>query len=214
MIRAMNDVAAAAARPYDNSHRAAQAGQTRTAILDALVRVMARGVAELSVPAVAQEAGVSLRTVYRHFPTKRDLLHALEWHLDARMEYSAKPYPTDFEGLAGNIRQYYRALDRQSDADRAIRASQLTGQAREDGLGIKREIVAGGLGPATASLSEPERTRLFNVVMTLFSRFTLQRMKDDLGLSADDAAEHVIWAIRTLVRATVQDAAPGPDLAS
>lgn len=214
MIHVMTNRAPAADRSYDNSHRAAQAGQTRTAILDALVRVLARGVAELSVPAVAQEAGVSLRTVYRHFPTKRDLFHALEWHLDARMQYSAAPYPTDFDGLADNIRQYYRALDRQSDADRAIRASQLAGEAREDGLAIKRALIASGLGPDTASLSEAERTRLFNVVMTLFGRFTLQRMKDDLGLSAEDAAEHVIWAVRTLVRATVQDATSASDVAS
>src|SRR5690349_3625215 len=159
MIHAMKAMAARSERGYDNSHRAAQAAQTRTAILDALVRVLARGVAELSVPAVAQEAGVSLRTVYRHFPNKRDLLHALEWHLDARMDYSAQPYPTSFDGLADNIRQYYRALDRQSDADRAIRASQLAGEAREGGLAIKRALIASGLGPDTASLSEAERTR-------------------------------------------------------
>src|SRR5215218_6480736 len=99
MIHVMTNRAPAADRSYDNSHRAAQAGQTRAAILDALVRVMARGVAELSVPAVAQEAGVSLRTVYRHFPTKRELLNALAWHLDARIAYSPEPFPTSLDGF-------------------------------------------------------------------------------------------------------------------
>src|SRR5215208_5385367 len=97
MIRVMSDVTPASYRPYDNSHRAAQAAQTREAILDALVRVMARGVAELSMPAVAHEAGVSLRTVYRHFPTKRELLSALAWHLDGKMSYSVRPYPRDLD---------------------------------------------------------------------------------------------------------------------
>lgn len=205
MIRVMSDVAPAAGRPYDNSHRASQAAQTHAAILDALVRVMARGVAELSMPAVAQEAGVSLRTVYRHFPTKRELLTALAFHLDARIEYSAEPYPRDLDELTDHIRVYFRGLDRMSDADRAIWASQLGGEVRDASMQIKLAMIASGLAPATASLPEAERTRLFNVVTTLFSRFTLQRMKDDLGLSADEAAESVVWAIQTLVRASVQD---------
>src|SRR3954462_4498458 len=169
----MNDLAPTSDRSYDNSHRAAQAAQTRAAILDALVRVMARGVAELSMPAVAQEAGVSLRTVYRHFPTKRELLSPLAWPLDARLQYSVEPYPTDLDEFADHIRVYFRVLDRMSDADRAILASQIASEARQEaGIQAKLRIVAGGLGPATASLSEAERTRLFNVVTTLFSRYT------------------------------------------
>src|SRR5215218_1565947 len=131
MIHVMTNRAPAADRSYDNSHRAAQAGQTRTAILDALVRVIARGVAELSMPAVAQEAGVSLRTVYRHFPTKRDLLSALAWHLDEKMCYSVRRYPRDLDELAVHIRQYYHALDGLSDADRAVWASQIVRESRE-----------------------------------------------------------------------------------
>src|SRR5215212_7116791 len=134
----MNDVAAGSGRPYDNSHRAAQAGQTRAAILDALVSVIARGVAELSMPAVAQEAGVSLRTVYRHFPTKRELLNALAWHLDARIAYSPEPFPTSLDGFADHIRGYFRALDRISDADRVIWASQIASEARQEaGIQVK-----------------------------------------------------------------------------
>src|SRR5829696_6021889 len=144
----MNDTATAPDRPYDNSHRSAQAAQTREAILDALVRVIARGVAELSMPAVAQEAGVSLRTVYRHFPTKRDLLSALAWHLDDKMSYSVRPYPRNLDELAVHIRQYYRALDGLSDADRAVWASQIVRESREAaGLDEKLRIVESALGP-------------------------------------------------------------------
>jgi len=212
MIRVMTDAAPAADRSYDNSHRVAQAAQTREAILDALVRVMARGVAELSMPAVAHEAGVSLRTVYRHFPTKRELLSALAWHLDARIAYSPQPYPTSPDELADHIRVYFRALDRITDADRVIWASQIASEARQEaGLQVKLQIIASALDPATASLPEAERTRLFNVVTSLFSRFTLQRMQDDLGLSADEAAESVIWAIETLVCGATSAGVSSPD---
>src|SRR3954468_17403674 len=104
MIRAMKAPTAADGRLYDNSHRAAQAGQTREAILDALVRVMARGVADLSMPAVARESGVSLRTVYRYFPTKRDLLSQVNVRLDERIGYSLTPYPVDPDDLTDHIK--------------------------------------------------------------------------------------------------------------
>jgi AcrR family transcriptional regulator len=208
MIRAMKAADAATARLYDNSHRAAQAAQTRELILDALVRVMARGVAELSMPAVARESGVSLRTVYRHFPTKRDLLAALDTHFERWMGYSLAPFPRDLDELAANIRQYFRALDGMDATTRAAWSSQIMSEARDVvGLSAKFQVLATVLDPLTTSLGERERARLFNVVATLFSRYTLQRMKDDLEITAEEAAESVVWAIQTLVRGATADGA-------
>jgi AcrR family transcriptional regulator len=50
---------------------------TRTKILTAVVDLVADGsLDELSVPAVARRCGVSLATIYRHFPSKDELLSA------------------------------------------------------------------------------------------------------------------------------------------
>ena len=125
MIHDMKTTMPPPERSYTNTHRAAQAAQTREAILDALVRVLARGVAELSIPAVAREAGISIRTVYRNFPTKRDLLAALDTHLDARIGYSLSPFPRDLDDLAAHVRRYFHALDGMDDTIRAARASQI-----------------------------------------------------------------------------------------
>ena len=38
---------------------------------------MAHGLADLSIPEVAREAGVSVPTVYRYFMAKRELIEAL-----------------------------------------------------------------------------------------------------------------------------------------
>src|SRR3989442_6840266 len=71
-------------RAYDSELRDEQADATRRKILDALVRTMGRGVAALSMPAVAREAGVSVPTVYRHFKSKAALVAALSPHLVGR----------------------------------------------------------------------------------------------------------------------------------
>jgi AcrR family transcriptional regulator len=66
--------------------------RTREALRQAaLVRFLAQGVADTSAEQIAADAGVSLRTFYRHFKSKHDLLFAdytgLNWFraaLDAR----------------------------------------------------------------------------------------------------------------------------------
>jgi len=70
----------------------ARSERTREALRQAaLVRFLAQGVADTSAEQIAADAGVSLRTFYRHFKSKHDLLFAdytgLNWFraaLDAR----------------------------------------------------------------------------------------------------------------------------------
>ena len=68
--------------------------QTRERILDALVQVLARnGIAELSIPLVAREAKVSIPSVYRYFPTKRDLFAALDDYAHSKGGFSFSDFP-------------------------------------------------------------------------------------------------------------------------
>src|SRR4051795_4940115 len=68
--------------------------RTRDALRQAaLVRFLAQGVEDTSAEQIAADAGVSLRTFYRHFASKHDLLFAdydagLEWFRTALAERS------------------------------------------------------------------------------------------------------------------------------
>jgi AcrR family transcriptional regulator len=190
-----------AARQYDNSLREAQARQTRERILEGLVRTMARGVAELSFPAVAKEAGVSLRTVYRHFPTKRELLAALVDYAEARAGSVQSPPPRSPDELADMVRRAFLGLEAMDDTLRAAYASALGRDFRHDmELPLKHRRFAAALAPVTASLPEPDRTYLVRIVQALGSRHTLRVFRDDLDLSAEEAGDTVAWLIRTLPR--------------
>jgi AcrR family transcriptional regulator len=189
----------ARARRYDNSLRQAQAEQTRERILEGLVRTMARGVAELSFPAVAKEAGVSLRTVFRYFPTKRDLLAGLVAYADARAGSVHEPRPRSPDELANQVRQAYLELEAMDDTLRAAYASALGRSFRHDlELPLKHQLFAEALAPVTASLPEPDRTYLLRIVQALGNRHTLRVFRDDLDLSAEEAGDTVAWLIRSL----------------
>lgn len=65
-------------RIYRSRIRASAAAQTRRAIIEAALRLHGQGITELG--AVATEAGVSLPTVYNHFPRREELFKACIAH--------------------------------------------------------------------------------------------------------------------------------------
>src|SRR5688572_1155649 len=107
----MTRLANPAARTYRSELRAEQAEETRGRILDAAGRVMATGVASLSVPAVAREAGVSVPTVYRHFGTKAELLAELYPHAARRAGLDGIPDPSTVSDVKSAVRAVIERLD-------------------------------------------------------------------------------------------------------
>jgi hypothetical protein len=103
------------------------------------------------------------------------------------------------------IRRYFRALDGMDDTIRIVRGSRIAREARDQsGVPDKLQAIAQALAPVSASLAPDERSHLTNVVATLFSQYTLQRMKEDLELTADAAAESVVWAVQILIDAMTE----------
>ena len=99
-------------RRYDSPRRRAQAEATRLAILEGAQRLFERqGYLATSMPAIAEEAGVSLKTIYVYFDTKAGLVHTL-W--DARLGGEEAKIPV-WE------REWYRALVEEPDPERKLR---------------------------------------------------------------------------------------------
>src|SRR5215470_18818192 len=93
MAALMKTKTARKTRVYRSPLRDERAIQTRTRILDGLVQVMARnGIAELSIPLIARQAGVSIPSVYRYFPTKRDLITALDEYAHQRGSFTLNEF--------------------------------------------------------------------------------------------------------------------------
>jgi AcrR family transcriptional regulator len=68
-------------RPYRQGRRADGVAATRERILEAGWAAVERaGYRPASVDAIAERAGVTRVTVYRHFPSRGQLLEAIAWH--------------------------------------------------------------------------------------------------------------------------------------
>ena len=86
-------------RAYRLGRRAETADETRRRIVEATFTLHAeRGIAETSMKDIAKRAGVSVGTVYHHFPTYPDAIAACGAHTAATI-----PAPSSalFDGIAG-----------------------------------------------------------------------------------------------------------------
>jgi AcrR family transcriptional regulator len=188
-------------REYRSQLRAQQADQTRSRILDATLRVMADGVASVSIPAVAREAGVSVPTIYRHFGTKRDLLAALYPHLEQRAGLDEMVVPRSIDELQDGVRAIFERIDSFDDLARAAMASPAAEEARRitmpDRLALGRRL-ADSIVP---KLAKADRDRIARLLVVLITSSALRVWRDHLGSSVEKAADDIDWVVRAAIAA-------------
>lgn len=194
------------ARTYSSPLRAEQAEQTTARIVEAAVELLSEGDArDLSMPAVAERAGVSVRTVYRSFATKDDLLDAVIHWINGRLSTVLEAPPEtrhDYETTTAavavelfKIEPLLRALF----ATAAGRASHRRTAGREESL---RRAYAAEL----ADLDEGEARRLLAVLHLVASSSGALVMKDYWDLPPEDIGRVMQWAMRVLADAAADPA--------
>ncbi len=197
----MSRLATRPARAYRSELREAQAEETRARILDATMRVMATGVAGLSVPAVAREAGVSVPTVYRHFRTKRELLAAVYPHAARRSGLDTIADPRSLDELRPIIRAVVDRLDTLDDLSRAAMASPGASEVRHATMPTRYERIRRLTDSIEPKLRKADRDRITRLLVVLTASASLRMWRDHLELSADEVADDVDWIVRAAVAA-------------
>lgn len=186
-------------RNYESPVREAQAEQTRQRILDATLRVLARGASAFTVPAVAKEAEVSLPTVYRLYPNKQELAAAARLEVQKRVGIDRSPVATLDELLARQV-MHMRSVAEMDDAlvkslfD--LSAQPLSKQAAASA----QATVSNALKLELKGVRGKERQHLINTISMFFSSagammFWRHRLLNEEG------AETFTWVVNTLVDA-------------
>jgi len=200
----MTRIANSGARSYRSQLRAQQAEQTRARILDATGRVMAGGLAFVSIPDIAREAGVSVPTVYRHFATKRDLFGALYAHAVRSAGLDELVMPRSMDELLGFLRAHFERTDSLGDLARAGMASPASDEVRRlnmpDRVALFRRL-ADSIEPKP---SKADRDRIARLLVILTASSALRLWRDQLGSSVDEAADDVDWVLRAVIAPATQ----------
>lgn len=182
----------------DGTLRERQAALARSAVLEALRDHLERGDAdEVSMDELAEEAGISRRTLYRYFPTRGDLLAAAgSWIRDEVLQL---PIEIGDEGIAASFRAAAARLNENPQLARALLRTD-TGRAIRTGYRSERiEAIRRALRRDVSGLSRGELDRAAAVLGYLCSSSAWITIQDEAALSASAAQAAVVWAIDTLL---------------
>jgi AcrR family transcriptional regulator len=186
-------------RKYDSRRRQASAARTRQAIVEAAVRLHAIGITTVS--AVADEAGVSLPTVNKYFPTREDLFGACTRYVAERLEIvppeELAAIADPAERLAAVVRQLFAVFEQSL-------GHAWTGYVLEDESPTMAQAMAqtDGLARTIADVlfegeAPPDALRSF--VHGLLHPLTYRALRVKQGLSHDEAAEYMVAALGKLL---------------
>lgn len=172
---------------------------TRELIVDAVVDVLATsGAFDLTYVEIARRAGISVRTVYRHFPTRAALLEALSRRVNGAV--GIREYPRTRDGVATIVRNLFPRFDRNA----ALIIAQINagfGGLRAKARHKRVSVVHDVFTTAMPNLDPERRKAAAGVVSCLISANTWYRLRDEVGLDGERAGEVTAWALDTLWRA-------------
>ena len=195
-------------RSYTSPLRAEQAAATRDRVVDAAIDLLQEadpGV--FGMQDVADQAGVSLRTVYRAFPTKDDLLVGVLDTIKERFdEIAGVPPPTTRDEFDGSVGGAVRAVYELEPLYRALFATIAGRTAHQSGAGKRQQAIESAFASELAGLPKDRVRLIVSVLHMVTSARTVLWLKDYAGLDVDDASEAIGWAIAALA-----DAARGED---
>jgi AcrR family transcriptional regulator len=186
-------------RAYESPTRKEHAELTRRRIIQALMDLLVEErPATISIPSVAKRANVSVRTVYHHFPTKEALFDALPEASRWRGGAAELPDPASPKELALLVGDAFAYFERNGALFNALRVSEASERVAEE---LDRRAVARAdraVSNLAAQLDKDDLVRLRSLLGTLVSYDTFRSMTRRYGLSIDDAAEVVSWAVTGL----------------
>lgn len=200
------ETAARSRRRYNSPVRREQVADTRSRILaagSALVHEFPTwDWSGLTFRAVAARAGVSERTVYRHFATEQGLHDAVLRRVaeDAGISYD----DLRLADLRETAERVYKSVS--SFASRSPVESGFRDEDRK-----RRQAVKSAVHSDAEDWSDIERTMAAGVLDQLWGVGIYERLMANWGLSADEATRAVGWVIDLVVTAIRNDnRPPGP----
>ena len=194
--------------------RARQRRRTRKDLLSAAARLLKDGRVP-TVAEVAEEAQISRATAYRYFPTQDTLL--TEAPLDGQVPTPERLFATDMSVDAeARIDKAEKALHDMCYANEPQLRQMLSGSLAQENNGDRRNgppvrqnrrspLIAAALEPVRDRLDDATYGKLEAALACFFGTESMIVFRDVLGVSPRKARKVKQWAIRTLVRAALDD---------
>ena len=183
------------------SLRAEHARLTRSRIESAVADLLRErgGVEGITFKLVARKAGVTEMTVYRHYPTRADLLRGM-WEQMNRELGSRISMPQNAAQLLDQHRSMFTGFDRIPEQ---ITASLTTTEGREMRASLNAErrraflAIASEVAPRASAAQTRRTAALLQLLHSAVAWFSLREQWD---MSGEEAGDTTLWAIELLMK--------------
>jgi AcrR family transcriptional regulator len=174
----------------------ARSAVVRERVLDGVAAVLASG-DDLTFAKVASVAGVPERTVYRHFPTRHELLAAVFDWANRRIGFDGE-LPADGAAAVKLVRRVFPGFD---DIAPVIRQLLMTPEgllARLTGIDRRRRAAVVVVKHEVPGLDRTSTRRVAAAVQLLTAAATWQSLRDYWEMDGKEAAETAALAIELI----------------
>jgi AcrR family transcriptional regulator len=181
------------------SWRQRQTVQTRDHIIAVATSLLLDAPGEpFSHERVAHAAGLGARTLYRHFPTRADLMQAL-WER-VRKETHTR-FPSTEQEVVAFARTQFDEFGEREALVRASNSFAAASELRARGSLEGRPAFRRSLKHITKNLSDWEQRRLEAVCLAIYSAPFWLLLRDRGELTAKEPGEAAAWALSVLLAA-------------
>lgn len=184
----------------ERSVRAENHARTRQRILDAVVRLVAeQGDASFSMPEVAAACGVSLRTVYRYYPTRQNLVDAVATVGDQAAASNLPAAAFELANFQAWLEGAWRNLLAQEAFIRAQHSSPNGAAIRRARIPFFRQVTRTLLEREVPDMHPAAADDVVDTILLLVSSSALFELIDVLEVPIDRAARLASDAVLTLI---------------
>lgn len=187
---------------YNSPLRAHQKEQTREMILAAVGTILSAGSTDtVTFAEVARVAGITMRTIFRHFPTREELLSAFwKWQLEQTGGQTILG-PSSTEGLLEKIKEFFESLDSEENLIRAVISSPEGREIRKEANRIRLEKMLEFVKSVVPELSKRERHSMASGIITVSSVLSWMFMRDNCGYDGKRAGEAAALTVQMILEA-------------
>jgi AcrR family transcriptional regulator len=172
--------------------------QTRVRIVDSAIDLVAEsGEEPLTIAAVAARAGVTERTVYRHFDTRDALIRSVWRRMQGRV--SSEGFPRTAEALLASPRKLFPRFDEKRELIRASIHSEAGLEIRMHSNTERTSATLASVRDALPQLDEKALRRRAAIAQLINSAQGWDVLTRFWGLSGEEAGEAASEALAVLI---------------
>ncbi|KJS18406.1 MAG: TetR family transcriptional regulator [Peptococcaceae bacterium BRH_c4b] len=188
-------------RSYTSPLRRNQQEITRNRIMEAVAAIISEGrILSFSVKDVAERAGISYGSVYRHFPTRESLLEALYEMATKIAGQGISLTSLSLDEIPAVVGKTVALFEENAVLSQAFTMALAAGNIQPQSR-CQRDQKYQQMVTESAHHLDPEAVRqIAAIICHLYSSLTWATLRQRFELSAEATADALTWALQALIR--------------